>query len=184
MIDQIALSASRATGIVALVLVGAALIWGFAFSAGETGRRLRPAWWLDLHNWLGGAALVFTAVHILTAVLVSTGPTILDAVVPSAGAGAALGLGVLATYLLAAAVLSTWPRRLRARPVWRLIHLGSVLGAGFALVHGLQLGVDASSLAFRAAVVVGTAPILYVLTVRVAGVVTSHRSRRLDVTDR
>ena len=48
---------SRATGIVATVLAVAALVWGFLFSARETGNRFRPAWWLDLHNWLGGSAL-------------------------------------------------------------------------------------------------------------------------------
>ncbi len=41
--------------------------WGLLFSARETGTRLRPAWWLDLHKWLGGLALVFTAVHLVVA---------------------------------------------------------------------------------------------------------------------
>ena len=56
---------TRATGIVATVLVVAALVWGFFFSARETGQRLHPAWWLDLHNWLGGLSLVFTGLHIV-----------------------------------------------------------------------------------------------------------------------
>ena len=56
---------SRATGIVAAVLAVAALAWGFLFSARETGTRDRPAWWLDLHNWLGGLALIFTIAHIV-----------------------------------------------------------------------------------------------------------------------
>jgi hypothetical protein len=41
---------TRSTGIVATLLAAAALVWGFLFSARATGRRLRPNWWLDLHN--------------------------------------------------------------------------------------------------------------------------------------
>ena len=41
---------TRATGIVATVLAVAALVFGFLFSARETGNRRRPNWWLDLHN--------------------------------------------------------------------------------------------------------------------------------------
>ncbi len=38
-----------------MVLVVVALLWGFLFSSRATGTRLRPNWWLDLHNWLGGS---------------------------------------------------------------------------------------------------------------------------------
>ena len=102
---------SRATGIVATVLVVAALIWGFLFSARATGNRRRPNWWLDLHNWLGGLALALTGVHIVTALLDTTaGIGLLETIVPGTGS-TALAWGVLATYLIAAAVFTTWPRR-------------------------------------------------------------------------
>ena len=58
---------TRSTGIVATVLMLASLAWGFLFSARETGTRLRPAWWLDLHKGLGGLAVVFTVVHLVAA---------------------------------------------------------------------------------------------------------------------
>ena len=51
---------SRATGIVATVLIVLALAWGLFFSARATGSRRRPNWWLDLHPYLGGLAFVFT----------------------------------------------------------------------------------------------------------------------------
>ena len=60
---------SRSTGIVAMLLVVAALLWGFLFSSRATGNRLRPNWWLDLHNWLGGIAMIFTIAHIATSYL-------------------------------------------------------------------------------------------------------------------
>ena len=48
---------TRASGIVALVLILAAIADGLIFSGREGGRRLRPAWWMDLHRGLGGYAL-------------------------------------------------------------------------------------------------------------------------------
>ena len=56
---------TRATGIVATLLIAAAVISGFLFSGRETGTRRRPNWWLDLHNMLGGLALIFTIVVVV-----------------------------------------------------------------------------------------------------------------------
>ena len=54
---------SRSSGIVAMVLIVAALVWGFFFSARATGTKRRPKWWLDLHNYLGGLAFAFVIIH-------------------------------------------------------------------------------------------------------------------------
>ena len=48
---------TRSTGIVAAVLSVVALMWGLFFSSRNTGTRLKPNWWLALHNWLGGLTL-------------------------------------------------------------------------------------------------------------------------------
>lgn len=53
--DDLWFNLSRATGIVATILAVAALVWGFFFSARNFGDKYKPAWWLDLHNWLGGS---------------------------------------------------------------------------------------------------------------------------------
>lgn len=109
---------TRSTGIVATLLSAAALVWGFLFSARATGNRLRPAWWLDLHNWLGGLALVFIGVHIATSWLDSdAGIGLIQVFVPGSATrdAWAIGWGVIAAYLLAIAVFTTWPRRLGNR---------------------------------------------------------------------
>lgn len=129
---------SRATGIVAMILVVAALAWGFFFSARATGKKLRPAWWLDLHNWLGGLALIFTGVHIAAAWLdTNSGIGLLQIFVPGTTTGTKwpIAWGVLSTYLLAATVFTTWPRRLKRRRMWRVIHLSSVAATALALLH-------------------------------------------------
>jgi DMSO/TMAO reductase YedYZ heme-binding membrane subunit len=147
--DQVAWYASRATGIVATALAVAALVWGFFFSARNTGARRGPAWWLDLHNWLGGLALAMTAVHLIAVYLdQNSGVGAAELLVPGASSFA-ITWGVIAAYLLAVAVFTSWPRK-RLRPTrWRIVHLGSVLGAALAGVHAYQAGSDAAELAFQ-----------------------------------
>jgi predicted ferric reductase len=175
--EQLAGALTRATGLVAVALIAAALIWGFAFSAGETGRRLRPAWWLDLHNWLGGAALVFTVAHVVTALAVAQGPRIVAALVPFAAGTdrVALGVGAVATYLIAATVFTTWPRRIRSRHAWRVVHLGSVAAGVLAALHALQMGTDATAIAFQTGLVLLLAPFAYTSGVRLIGAATHSR---------
>ena len=85
---------TRSTGIVATLLSAAALVWGFLFSARATGNRLRPAWWLDLHNWLGGLALVFIGVHIATSWLDSdAGIGLIQVFVPGSATRDAWAIG-------------------------------------------------------------------------------------------
>lgn len=163
---------TRSTGIVATVLAVVAVGSGLLFSARETGTRRRPNWWLDLHNWLGGLALVFTAVHLLTAYLDDDlGLHIVDVFVPGVADSDAwaIGWGVLAFYLLAIAVFTTWPRRRFARPVWRAIHLGSVAGTALAMLHAYQMGTDAARLAFKGGLIVATALGTYTVGVRLFG---------------
>ena len=144
---------SRSTGIVAMLLVVAALLWGFLFSSRATGKRLRPNWWLDLHNWLGGLALVFTGLHLLTVWLNSdSGIGLLQIFVPQTAAFDAWAMtwGVLAAYVMAAAVFTTWPRRWSNRRWWRVVHVSTVAGTGLVLLHAYQSGSDASKVWFQA----------------------------------
>ena len=172
---------SRSTGIVAGVLAVAALAWGTLFSARETGQRLRPAWWLDLHNWLGGLALIFTIVHLAASVLNRDGGIAVASVfVPGIASTDRLALawGVIATYLFVGAVMTSWPRRLFSRRTWRIVHLGSVVGVALAIVHGYQMGTDASARLFRAGMLVLVAIGTYSLGVRLFGAIARNRNAR------
>jgi sulfoxide reductase heme-binding subunit YedZ len=163
---------SRATGIVAAVLIAAAVVSGFLFTGREMGHRRRPAWWLDLHNLLGGLSLIFTLAHIAFALLdPNLGLTVAQVFVPGVAQPDRwpLAWGVIATYLTATTVLTSWPRRRFRRRTWRVLHLGSVLALALALVHALQLGTDASTVWLRAGVVLVVAIAVYSLGVRVFG---------------
>jgi predicted ferric reductase len=172
---------TRSTGIVATILVVAALVWGFFFSSRATGKRLRPAWWLDLHNWLGGIALVFTGLHIVTAWLdTSSGIGLKQIAVPGTATidGWAITWGVLATYLLVVVVFTTWPRRLPNRRWWRILHLTSVGATVLALVHAYQSGSDATRLSFRVGFVAASALATYGLGIRVFSLEPGSKRRR------
>jgi sulfoxide reductase heme-binding subunit YedZ len=158
---------TRATGIVAIVLGVAALVWGFLFSARATGDRKRPNWWLDLHNWLGGAALAFTGVHIATAYLdrdlaIGLASTFVPGIASTDRL--AIAWGVLAAWTFATAVFTSWPRRRFSRTTWRVLHLGSVAGVALAIVH-----------AYQALTLVLVAVGVYALGVRLFGVLLRRR---------
>jgi sulfoxide reductase heme-binding subunit YedZ len=163
---------SRASGVVAAVLIALALVSGFLFSSRDTGRRRRPAWWLDLHNMLGGLALAFSVVHIVLAWLdPDLGVGLAEVLIPGFADVErwALAWGVIATYLLATAVFTSWPQRRFTRRTWRILHLGSVVAFALALVHALQLGTDAGSLWLRALLVLLVGVATFALGVRVFG---------------
>ncbi len=56
---------TRASGIVAWVVVAAAVVWGLLASTKMIRRRGMPAWILDLHRYLGTLTIVFVIVHVV-----------------------------------------------------------------------------------------------------------------------
>ena len=177
--NNVAWYISRSTGIVATVLAIAALVFGFFFSSRNTGERRRPAWWLDLHNWLGGLALVFTVAHIIAVYLDSNSAIgLLQALVPGTAPNDrwAISWGVIATYLFAITVFTSWPRK-RLRPrLWRIVHLTSVVGVALAGLHAFQSGTDSTTLAFEAGLIAAAALAVYALGVRVLAKVVPRRN--------
>lgn len=165
---------SRATGIVATLLAVGSLVFGLFFSARNTGKRRAAAWWLDLHNYLGGLALVFTGAHVLAALLdPGSGIGVVQAIVPGTASTAAWAVtwGVLAAYAFTFTVLTSWPRRRFSRRTWRIIHLTSVGGIALGGLHAVQLGSDALEVALEATLLACTAVAVYAVTLRVIGAI-------------
>lgn len=171
--------ATRSTGIVAVILMIGALLWGLLFSARSTGNRLRPAWWLDLHNWLGGASLAFTGVHVVaTLIQQDSGIGLLQVLVPGPRfSNSSISWGVIATYLLGLTVLTTWPRRLGPRRWWRLIHLLSVPATVLAMLHGYQAGTDRGLLVFKGGLALLGGVAVYGLSLRILGLFGRYKTR-------
>ena len=108
---------TRATGIVAAVLAVAALVWGLFFSSRNTGTKLKPNWWLALHNWLGGLTLAFIGVHMVASFLAGSFHLgVKDLLIPSGAIGWAIGWGVVATWMFAVTVIPSMARIRRRLP--------------------------------------------------------------------
>ncbi|MGB8860518.1 MAG: ferric reductase-like transmembrane domain-containing protein [Ilumatobacteraceae bacterium] len=170
---------TRATGIVAAVLAVAALVWGLFFSARNTGTRLKPNWWLALHNYLGGLTLVFIGLHMLFSFLDSNvGLGLFDLFVPSGKVGWAIGWGVVAFWLFAIVVLPSTARIRRKLPrkAWHVVHLLSIPAVVLTAVHAYQSGSDSMSVYFTRglALLIGIA--VYPVTIRLLGIAQRRRA--------
>jgi methionine sulfoxide reductase heme-binding subunit len=140
-----------AGGIVAWALLAGSVIWGLTLSTRALGRRPRPAWLFDLHRFLGGLALVFTAVHVV-AVLVDSyvhfSPV--NVLVPLTGDWHPLAVawGIVGLYLLLAVELTSLAMARLPRRLWRRVHLASFPLFATTSVHALTAGNDRHSTAF------------------------------------
>jgi DMSO/TMAO reductase YedYZ heme-binding membrane subunit len=169
---------TRSSGIVALVLMLAAVADGLIFSGREGGRLVRPAWLLDLHRGLGGYALIFTGLHLVTAFGADIGVGLATILVPGAASYSttAYALGVVAFYAMAIVVFTTWPRRRLRRAVWHALHLLSIPAVILAAVHAYQLGTDATSRLYLGVCALAAGLVMYPLVLRVSGIVRRHRA--------
>jgi predicted ferric reductase len=144
--SQVLWYSARAAGIVAWALAASAVIWGLVVSTRAVTDRPRPAWWFDLHRFLGGAAVVFTAVHVVSILLdgyVHFG--LVNVLVPFTGSWHPLAVawGIVAMYLLLAVEITSLLRRRIPKRVWRGVHFATFGLYGLATVHALTAGTDA-----------------------------------------
>jgi predicted ferric reductase len=136
---------TRASGVVALVLLTAALVLGVLDVSRLSSERW-PRFVIDgVHRTLSLLAVVFLVVHVLTSVLDSFAPIgLLDAVIPFVGTYRPLwlGLGALAFDLLLAVVLTSVVRVSLGYRAWRAVHWLAYACWPIAVLHGLGTGSD------------------------------------------
>ena len=142
---------ARASGIVAWALVTASVLWGLALAC-RLVRRPKPAWMLDLHRFLGGASVVFVAVHLVALSLdqyVGFGFSELFVPMASVWKPGAVAWGIVALYLLVAVEVTSLLMRRLPRKLWRAVHLTSFVVFLGATVHAVQAGSDAGDAAMQ-----------------------------------
>jgi predicted ferric reductase len=161
---------SRASGMVAWVVVAAAVVWGLLASTKLIRKRGIPAWILDLHRYLGTLTVVFVIVHVGAIWLdsfVSFSPQQLFVPFVSSWRPHAVAWGIFATYLLLAIQLTSWAMRRLPRRLWHRVHVLSVPMLVLATVHGFLAGTDRSSRATQWTAFVILACIVLLLSIRV-----------------
>jgi sulfoxide reductase heme-binding subunit YedZ len=136
---------TRSSGAVSLILLTAALVIGIAL-VGRVHSERWPRFAVDgIHRAVSLLAIVFLAVHIITAVLDSFAPiSLLDAVIPFAGTYRPvwLGLGAAAFDLLLAVTITSVLRERLGYRAWRAVHWFAYAVWPLAIVHGLATGSD------------------------------------------
>jgi sulfoxide reductase heme-binding subunit YedZ len=163
---------SRATGLVAWGLSAATVLWGLALSTRALGRRPRAPWLLDLHRFLGGATVVFVALHLLSLwadSYVTFGFRELLVPMASTWKPGAVTLGVIAFYLLIAVEATSLVMQRLPRRLWHAVHLSSYLVFVAGSAHLLWAGTDADNVALRATVAIVAAATLFFLVYRLIG---------------
>ena len=135
--------ASRATGLVSLVLLTSTMVLGL-LGAG----RLTLAGWprfamTSLHRNLSLLGVCFIAVHVATAVIDPyAGLRWVDAVLPFASPYRAfwVGLGAVALDLVIAMIVTSLLRARIGLRTWRVVHMTAYACWPVAFVHGLGVG--------------------------------------------
>lgn len=162
--------ASRASGIVALVLITASVGLGLTMASKLVRKRgVRPLL-ASVHEQTALAGLIAIAVHGIT--LLGDAwlkPGLHGVLVPFTMGYRPIftGLGTVAGYLAVALGLSFYARRRIGAKLWRKVHRATVVVYALALVHTLGAGTDASSSWLRAFMVATGVPILALFVARV-----------------
>jgi DMSO/TMAO reductase YedYZ heme-binding membrane subunit len=150
---------ARSSGIVAMVLLVLSVVWGVLLATRALKPYDRPAWLLDLHKWLGGTAIVMTALHLVGLVMddwIHFGFT--DLFVPGASdfKPFAVALGIVSMYVMIAVQVSSYMRKRLSARVWRGIHVLSYGTVWAAALHAGMAGTDTTNRIYQAVAILLT----------------------------
>jgi predicted ferric reductase len=137
--------ASRATGIVTLLLLTAVLVLGMVVNRRGRLPGLPGFAVTSLHRNLSLLTVSFIAVHVLTAVLDTyVRIPLASALIPFASGYERfwLGLGTVALDLMLAVIATSLVRGHLSRRVWRGVHLLAYVSWPVALAHGIGAAKD------------------------------------------
>lgn len=144
--------ASRATGVVCLVLLSVVMVIGILVNQQGRLPGLPRFAVLGLHRNLSLLTVAFVVVHVLTAVADSfVSISLAAAVIPFASAYKPLwlGLGAVSLDLMAAVIVTSLLRRHIGRRSWRLVHWLAYASWPFAVLHSLGASTDLREGLFR-----------------------------------
>jgi sulfoxide reductase heme-binding subunit YedZ len=163
---------SRASGVVAWVLVTLAMVWGLLLSTRMFDRRPSPKGLVDLHRFLGGLSVLFVTLHVATIIAdsyVHFGAA--DVLVPYATDWHPLAVawGVVAMWILLAVELTSLAMRHIPRRVWHAIHLSSYLLFASATIHAFAAGPDTRKPLFEMVCVAAVAIVVFLTIVHASG---------------
>ena len=161
--------ASRASGVVALIMVSLAVGLGLSMAGRMPNQPKRRKALVAVHEQTALAGLVAIAVHAIT--LLGDRflhPAPIDLVVPFAmnHARPFTGLGIAGAWLAALLGLSFYARRRIGAARWRRLHRLTLLVWVLATVHAVGAGTDGNSTWLQALVLATATPIVFLTIAR------------------
>jgi sulfoxide reductase heme-binding subunit YedZ len=161
--------ASRALGVVAVVLLSLSVALGLALASKSVKRPGAPAWLKHLHEAISLSALAAIVSHGL--ILLGDGyldPGLNGVLLPFQMASQPLwtALGIIAGWASVIIGLSFYVRRWIGVAAWRWLHRWTFAVYLLSVVHVLGSGTDAGSGWLRAIMLVSSAPVVYFATLR------------------
>lgn len=136
---------SRAGGVTAYVALTIEIAFGMFLSTGVADRWIARARTIELHRWLSRGTLLLVIGHAAALLADRVQPfDLVDVLVPFAAPYRtfAVGLGVLAMWLLWMVHVSFAFRQRLGQRVWRALHFASFGVFGLATAHGALAGTD------------------------------------------
>jgi len=184
---------TRASGLIAAVLMVVLLLSGVGLLTGFTYRFLEPLIAWSAHRAVGIAFTVSVMVHIFSLIFDKfVGFSILDLLVPFKSgyqpatiAGYKLGsfymaLGILAMYLIIAIVVTSLLWVNKKQRIWHLVHFTSYAVVAMVFFHGMFMGTDLKQGFYRWLWVAGGVVIVYAIIRRLlrAGTIRVGKAER------
>lgn len=176
---------TRASAILAWVLMTVAVLWGILLSTRILRGADSPAWLNDLHRFLGGMALVLTLIHMGSLMLDPWLAMPLDQLLlplVSTYRPLPVAFGILSFYVLVAVQLSSLIMNRLPRRFWKALHYSSYVAVLAVAVHGAFAGTDAGAWWYQlVATVIITASVL-AIALRIAVSRRKSSPARIPVT--
>jgi Ferric reductase like transmembrane component len=139
---------TRGSGVVALLLLTAAVVLGVVTTLRWSGERWPRFALTNAHRNLTLISIVFVAIHVVTTIADGYAPVgVVDTFVPflSPYRPIWLGLGTVAFDLLLALVITSLLRGLVPARAWRALHWAAYVAWPVALLHSFGTGSDAKT---------------------------------------
>jgi len=162
---------TRASGIIAWLMLTASVIWGIVLSTKAFANRRRPAWLLDLHRWLGGLTVSFVAIHIAALVADSYSHFgIKELTVPYATTWkpGAIALGIIAMYFLVAVELTSLAMKKLPKKFWRGVHMTSYGVFLLTSLHAAFAGTDRNTWLYQGTALASIIAVAWATMYRIA----------------
>ncbi|TFH20381.1 MAG: hypothetical protein E4H05_02445 [Acidimicrobiales bacterium] len=116
---------SRSSGMIAWGLLTLSVCWGLFISTKAVAKASSPAWLLDLHRYLGGTAVIFTAIHLIGLAAdnyVTFGWAETFVPMASSWKTGPVAFGIVGFYLLLAIEITSLAMKQLPRKLWRWVH--------------------------------------------------------------